>query len=210
MQRHVVAERGDHAGDLVFQIASLPVHGTVSLAGNVATYTPFGWWTGGPDSFTFTVTDNGNPAGSGTDALVSAPATVTVALPAYDIFWQRNDSVRNYADQSVLCQLRGPGKGVVYYSQTDPLLIERIILTGTTDATTFTVNVKSPVFYKVGDIEVRGSVRSINAPGLNLVGNVWVQGWTGSVNLRGNRETAAAGEASLPRPAGSAMVGTFR
>ena len=66
------------AGQLVFAITGQPAHGTVSLSGNQATYTPAANYNG-PDSFTFTVTDTGDPAGVGTSpALSSAPATVTL------------------------------------------------------------------------------------------------------------------------------------
>jgi len=170
-------------GSLTYQILKPPVHGTVVLVGNVATYTPAPGSTGGSDQFTFTVTDTGNPPGSGVDVLTSAPGTVTVALPTYEYFSQGMNAVRQYAENSVIWQIRGPGQGIVYYSEADPLLIERVILIGTTERTTVNVRVRSPLFYKLGDVEIRGSIRSLDAKALSLVGNITVQGWAGTLTL---------------------------
>jgi len=67
------------AVDLVFEIVTQPANGTVALVDNVATYTPDAGYIG-PDTFTFTVTDNGDPAGShwNPSDLTSAAATVEV------------------------------------------------------------------------------------------------------------------------------------
>jgi len=175
------------ASDLAFQIASQPAHGTVTIAGNVATYMP-GFisdsdWLGGGDSFSFIAIDNGVPAGSGTDVLSSGPAVVNVDMPRYAYFWQGHDAAIAYADSEVVCRLRGPGEGVAYSSQTDPLLIDHIIVTGTTAASVLDVGVARPLFYKVGDIEVRGPIKAINAEGLFVAGDVRVQGWAGAINL---------------------------
>ena len=61
----------DPDGDqLTYIIASQPAHGTVTLAANVATYTPDPGYSG-PDSFTFTAWDG---------FLEASPATVSVAV----------------------------------------------------------------------------------------------------------------------------------
>ncbi len=61
----------DIDGDsLSYSLAGTPVHGSVSLAGAVATYTPEANYSG-PDSFTFTVYDG---------TVSSAPATVSVTV----------------------------------------------------------------------------------------------------------------------------------
>ena len=52
-------------------IANAPTHGTVTLSGQTATYTPSSTFYGGTDSFTYTAT---NPGGT------SAPGTVTVTV----------------------------------------------------------------------------------------------------------------------------------
>ena len=61
------------AGAFTYATVDLPMHGSVTLAGNLATYTPATDYSG-PDSYTYTATD-----GNGT----SPPATVTIhVLPA--------------------------------------------------------------------------------------------------------------------------------
>ncbi len=69
------------AAGLAYALGEDPSHGSVSLAGNVATYTPAAGYIGS-DSFTFTVTD--------ADGLVSAPATVSVSVlpPQVGQIWQ--------------------------------------------------------------------------------------------------------------------------
>ncbi len=69
------------AGDLTYALASDPSHGSVLLAGNVATYAPAAGYVGS-DSFTFTVTDAGG--------LASTPATVSVSVlpPQVGQVWQ--------------------------------------------------------------------------------------------------------------------------
>jgi subtilisin-like proprotein convertase family protein len=65
---------------LVFSTASGPSHGTLTINGGVATYTPATYFYG-TDTFTYVVTDNGNPPGVGTSpALSSVPATVTITV----------------------------------------------------------------------------------------------------------------------------------
>jgi hypothetical protein len=69
------------AGQLTYAISQQPQHGIVVLDGSQATYTPAGHYNG-PDSFTFTVTDNGDPAGSHAHPgnLTSDPATVSITV----------------------------------------------------------------------------------------------------------------------------------
>ncbi len=69
------------AGGLACAIDAGPLHGTLSLVGHVATYTPAAGYIG-PDAFTFTVTDAGG--------LISAPAAVSISVlpPQVGPVWQ--------------------------------------------------------------------------------------------------------------------------
>ena len=68
------------ASQLVYTATSGPSHGTLVLNGGVATYTPAANYFG-PDSFTYVVTDTGDPAGVGTSpATSSLTATVTITI----------------------------------------------------------------------------------------------------------------------------------
>ena len=65
----------DIDGDpLTYAIATQPTHGTVSIAGNIATYTPFANYNG-TDSFTFTAND-----GTTEPNATSSPATVNITV----------------------------------------------------------------------------------------------------------------------------------
>jgi len=74
------------AGELAFTITRQPEHGTVILSGNQARYEPAGNYNGS-DSFAFTVTDTGDPAGVGSSpALTSEPAEVSITVnPVNDL-----------------------------------------------------------------------------------------------------------------------------
>ncbi|HTW70835.1 MAG TPA: right-handed parallel beta-helix repeat-containing protein [Acetobacteraceae bacterium] len=68
------------ASELIYTIVTEPTHGTltqVSGSPNSFTYTPNSGYLG-TDSFSFTVTDTGNPPGNLSNAMTSAPATVSL------------------------------------------------------------------------------------------------------------------------------------
>lgn len=70
------------ASQLIYTITTQPAHGTlVAVPGtpNAFTYTPAAGYLGA-DSFAFTVTDTGNPAGNLANRKTSAPATISVAV----------------------------------------------------------------------------------------------------------------------------------
>ncbi|MCB2040934.1 MAG: tandem-95 repeat protein, partial [Rhodoferax sp.] len=67
-------------GNLIFDPVQQPTHGSLILGpGGLWTYTPDADFNG-VDTFTYTVTDRGDPDGSTGNALVSAPSTVTVTV----------------------------------------------------------------------------------------------------------------------------------
>jgi hypothetical protein len=71
-------------GQLIYQITIQPQHGTLGpITGNQVTYTPTGNYNG-PDSFQFTVKDDGDPAGSHANPgdLTSDAATVSIMVSA--------------------------------------------------------------------------------------------------------------------------------
>ncbi|RRS02949.1 tandem-95 repeat protein [Aquabacterium soli] len=67
---------------LTFNLGTAPQHGTLTQgADGVWVYTPDADFNG-TDSFTYTVTDRGDPDGAGGNAATSAPATVTITVRA--------------------------------------------------------------------------------------------------------------------------------
>jgi hypothetical protein len=97
-------------GQLTFAIATPPHHGTLGpIQGNQVVYTPLGHYHG-PDSFQFTVTDNGRPAGSHLHPgdLTSARATVTITVnPVNDKPAANAQSLATDEHQSVTITLTG-------------------------------------------------------------------------------------------------------
>ncbi|MCW5626397.1 MAG: tandem-95 repeat protein, partial [Burkholderiales bacterium] len=84
--------------DLIFTLITGPANGTlVQGPAGGWTYTPDADYVG-EDSFTYTVRDRGDPDGSNTNALTSAPATVSLTIEAV------NDApvIADVADQVVL------------------------------------------------------------------------------------------------------------
>ena len=70
------------ASQLTYTIATQPTHGTLTAvpgSANAFTYTPAAAYLGA-DSFSFTVTDTGNPVGNLANRKTSAPATVAVTV----------------------------------------------------------------------------------------------------------------------------------
>ena len=96
-------------GQLIYKVASDPQHGMVTINGNQATYTP-GANYNGPDSFTFTVTDNGDPAESHSNPgdLTSIAATVTITVkPVNDRPIADAQSVTTGEDKAKVITLSG-------------------------------------------------------------------------------------------------------
>ncbi len=89
----------DQDGDtLTYALGTQPTHGSLSLVGNQATYTPAADYDG-PDSFTFTVNDG---------ALTSAPATVSITVePANDAPAATAQSVSTAEDTPTVITLAG-------------------------------------------------------------------------------------------------------
>ena len=98
---------------LSFTIVTQPAHGVLTGIGANRTYTPTGNYNG-PDSFTFTVTDGGDPDGCGAASplcaplLTSAPATVAVRVrPVNDMPTATPQSVTTAEEAPVSFTLSG-------------------------------------------------------------------------------------------------------
>ena len=116
------------AGQLVYSIATQPQHGSVTLNGKQATYTPFADYNG-PDSFTFTVTDSGDPAGSHDNPgdRTSAAAAVSITVnPINDVPVADARLAETDEDEATVIILSGsdletPAGQLVYSIATHPL-----------------------------------------------------------------------------------------
>lgn len=109
--------------DLTFLLGDAPDHGTlVAGAGGNWTYTPDAGYAG-PDSFTYTVRDGGDPEGTTANRATSAPGTVSLTVKAAPGVPQAMpQSVAVAEDGSLLIQLAAtadPGV-IVAFSIVDP------------------------------------------------------------------------------------------
>jgi hypothetical protein len=77
---------------LTYQLATPPAHGTVTIVGNVATYTPATGYSG-PDSFTFVANDgivNSNPAMVSVTVLSHTTPVCSAAAASPSLLWPPN------------------------------------------------------------------------------------------------------------------------
>lgn len=159
---------------LAYELVDAPAKGSVTIVGNIATYTPnqtLGQ--GETDSFTFRVTDNGDPVGQ--DNKTSAPAEVTLAVQEFDTFTSGHPARRSVlGSMTVDIQIKGPGVGTAIYNPDDPRRIDQIIVEGATDRTRLIIN--SKIAIKVDDIDVTGSLKQFKGPLVNLYGDIDISG----------------------------------
>jgi hypothetical protein len=89
-------------GTLTYAIATQPAHGTVVLAGNLATYTPTNGFAG-TDSFTFTASNAGGTSAPATVGVTVAPGLVLTAASGGTTITVKQGSTATYT-----LQLSGP------------------------------------------------------------------------------------------------------
>jgi len=187
------------ASSLVFQIAAPPAHGQVSPAapGHFA-YQPDDGYVG-PDSFTFTVTDDGDPAGSHANPgdLTSDPAAVTLWVGRAITFDAKHKAV--FLDSpagagpsdSVTVSMTGAGSGTLFFmsgATTPASDVARMVLDGTASTTTVTVTTTATAknvtaHTTIGTIDVTGSLGTLTAGTTSLTGNMTVAGTLGKLTL---------------------------
>ncbi len=173
------------AGELTYDIVTQPVFGEVTLVGSTAWYTASTVWGGGLDSFRFTVTDTGDPAGVGDNAETSVPATVTLDVAPFAYFDENQDAVYYGwgfgADDPAVISLKKEGQGWAVFGRDDPERIERILVDGTTDNSQLDIQVPN-LGWQIGDINIDGSLKSLDANG-SLVGDIHVTEWLGDLDF---------------------------
>ena len=175
---------------LVFNVVTLPQHGALTpMGGATYRYTPISTYIG-PDSFTFTATDSGDPAGShgNPSDLVSDPGTVDLRMGEQRFF--AKDTVAKFTDSngsSVTVTLTGPGTMNLWFGTHDPKCdLGRLILDNTTAKSSLSITVtpdaKAAVKYKtttIGTIDAQGgSLGSIAAGAVSMTGDLLLGGGT--------------------------------
>jgi hypothetical protein len=180
----------DHAetpADQLIYTPTAPAHGTLTPMAGKFVYLPEPGYVG-PDSFTFTVTDNGDPAGSHANPgdLTGAPATVSISVGYRQAF--TSGHAFNFVDDNgiaVKVLLSGPGSAEAWFPHDeDQANLGRIILTRTTTTSTLSI---TPVKYgtktTVGPIDVQGSLGSLTATAVTLQGDLGIGGTLGRLSL---------------------------
>lgn len=173
--------------DLLVYAITQPTHGTavLSMVDGVTQvlYTPAAGYSG-TDSLTFTVTDTGDPAGSGASVMTSLAGTVSIGVARRQVL----DSGRKLTfpdGDNVITLSLSAGSGVFYnlapFDYADPRTITDIILQGTNEKTSLVITSKRAI--GIGNITVQGanSMGSIVAKTSNLLGDIEILG--GSLNV---------------------------
>ena len=164
--------------EMVYTIVQPPAHGTLEQIGvNGFHYEP-GPGFDGQDSFQFTATDNGDPAGSHANAgdLISEPATVTVSSAGQRKPGRNGKVVFQDATGTwVTLSLRGPGEMTLYFADAACTQLSWLVLHGTTVRSSLTVATKGRgSTTAIGDVTVRGSLAQITAKTTTLLGDMTV------------------------------------
>lgn len=186
--------------NLTYAIATQPTHGTLTLVNastGLASYTPTGNYIG-PDSFTYTVTDNGN-----TTNRVSAPGTVTinvtsgvtgaVRLIGSVLVVTPPPNPTRHQDQIAITQTSGSNpviqvevNGVIDSTQPNPSSLDEIVVYGSKTGTSTVVSpaVNVPVSLDTG----HGGTNFINAA---ASADTEIRAWFGHGAVQGGSGTNA-------------------
>ena len=156
--------------DLVFT-PSDPVNGSLTLLGPAHyLYQPAPGYMGA-DSFTFTVTDSGDPAGSHSNPgdLTSGQATVTIQI--CEVRTLPSGKKITYVDgnnKTVTVALTGPGSATLFFEHAEPCDVTEIQLTDTTEKSALKITTLAGVVTTIGRITVTGALASLTAATTHL------------------------------------------
>ena len=123
-----------------------------------------------------------------------ASSGLTVEAPAFPFDAKHPYTLTDLDGDIVTLSLHGPGSGTVVLVQPQPSNIARIVLSGTTLASTLKISVRKAGAgtgeTSIGDITVNGDLRGLSAPKADVGGDIFVDGTVKSVvmdDASGNR-----------------------
>ena len=174
--------------DLTYAVDTGPSHGTLTpLAPDRYRYDADPGFTG-VDRFTFTVGDNGDPAGSHANPgdLASLPAPVNVLVGA-TVHLASGRTV-TYIDsnlQTVSVTLSGPGAADLVFAAAQPAPgdLSAILLDRTAATSSLTFRTPAGVVTAIGGVVVSGSLATLAAGPTHLAGDLTVDGTAGRLTL---------------------------
>jgi hypothetical protein len=172
--------------DQLIYTPTAPAHGTLTPMAGKFVYLPEPGYVG-PDRFTFTVTDSGDPVGSHANPgdLTGTSATVSISVGYRQAF--TSGHAFGFVDDNgiaVKVLLSGPGSAEAWFPNVGQANLGRIVLTATTTTSTLSI---TPVKYgtktTVGAIDVKGSLGSLTATAVTLQGDLGISGTLGRLTL---------------------------
>jgi len=186
------------ADQLIYQVVTGPSHGQLgAVVGSHVTYTPDPGFVG-TDSFTFTVTDNGNPP----NYLLNVMASDQPATASLTVGERRVGGKQTYTDQSgdvVTLALAGPGGVELWFPHPGQADLQKAVVTGTTEKSTLAFTIKGTaatgLLTTVGQFDVTGSLAGLTGAMVSLTGNLTVTGTLGKLTLD-----------DVGRPAGDSLI----
>jgi hypothetical protein len=181
--------------NMTFNIPARSAHGTLTQASHgVYTYLPDATYSGA-DSFTFTVTDTGDPAATSASALTSDPATVGLSVYRKQHFTSKTKA--HYVDargNKVTVSLSGPGSGDLYFvadaglasapGSGDGYLVaaepppdaRALVLNETTAASRVMITTAPSARTTIQDIIINGALASLTGRTTDLTGDIAATG----------------------------------
>jgi hypothetical protein len=186
--------------DLTFNVPARSQHGSLTETGHgIYTYTPDAGYRGA-DSFTFTVTDTGDPVGTPGDTLTGDPATVSLSVYRKQHFTGKTKA--QYLDANgnkVTVSLSGPGSGDLYFvsdgglgsasgdgylvAAEPPADARALVLDGTTAASRVTITTAPSKRTTVQDIIINGALASLTGRTTDLTGDITARGAVPQITL---------------------------
>ena len=188
---------------LSYQILSYSDKASLTIEGNLVTYVAQGV---GDQTFTYTVTDLGEPFGDSESVLTSAPAEVTVSVRPIPqtwssaIFWQKQLRYRDADGTLVKLSLRGDGiaearfrgdniasiEGRSYLEITGSnLILEELLIRGTSSRSSLTITTDrgGDSRAQIDRISASGALKSITGKRMDLIESLSIGGLVKAVTL---------------------------
>jgi len=172
--------------NLTFTVTSGPQHGSLEDIGHgLFRYVPDAGFAG-IDTFSFTVTDTGDPAGSSGNVLASSPATVTIDVgPVIELAAGERYSFYDASGDLVIVSLSCKGRAWLSFDRSGNSDIGQIMLAETDLTSSLKIQTRGAgSSTTVGDIIVYGSLKNLLAQTTDLLGNMRVDGLLKRMTLR--------------------------
>ncbi len=164
---------------LLFNVPDRTAHGTLTPTDEPGQYEyqPDDGYIG-LDSFTYTVSDDGDPSGSYDNPADLTSMAATVTISAGNVLVTNSRGTCSFRDSNgtlVTVTLHGSGRGTLYFDQAGNADLDSLVVTGTTDKSSLSITTSGRnSATTLGDITVTGPIASITATTSDISGNVTI------------------------------------